>query len=54
MGTFSMEVAAAKIGKRLRRVENIVGVPALLVGPVIRVDAVEAHHGSPTTSTSWD
>jgi hypothetical protein len=54
MGTFSMEVAAAKIRKRLRRVANIVGVPAFLVGFMIRADAVEAHHGSPTPGISWD
>jgi hypothetical protein len=54
MGTFSMAVAAAKTRKRLRRVENIVWVPPFLVGPVIRANAVEVHHGSPTLGTSWD
>jgi hypothetical protein len=41
MGAFSMEEAAAKIGQRVRRIVNIAGVPSILVGTVIRADAVD-------------
>jgi hypothetical protein len=41
MSAFTMEEAAAKIGKRVRRVVDIGGVTAILVGTVIRADAVD-------------
>jgi hypothetical protein len=41
MRAFTMEEAAAKIGKRVRRIVDIAGVTSILVGTVIRADAVD-------------
>ena len=41
MSGFTMEEATAKIGKRVRRIVNTVGVTSILVGTVIRADAVD-------------
>ena len=51
MGAFRMEEAAAKVGQRVRRMMNIPGVPSILVGTVIRADAVDDGY---LVSVIWD
>jgi hypothetical protein len=41
MRAFTMDEAAAKIGKRVRSMVDIAGVTSILVGTVIRADAVD-------------
>jgi len=41
MSAFTMEEAAAKIGKRVRRIVTCAGITSLMIGPVIRADAVD-------------
>jgi hypothetical protein len=41
MRAFTREEAAAKIGKRVRSMVDIAGVTSILVGMVIRADAVD-------------
>src|SRR5262249_19540491 len=48
---FTMEEAAAKIGKRVRRMVDIAGVTSILVGTVIRADAVDDGY---TVGVVWD
>ena len=51
MSAFTMEEAAAKIGKRVRRIVKISGVTSILVGTVIRADAVDDGY---FVSVIWD
>jgi hypothetical protein len=51
VGAFRMEEAAAKSGQRVRRMMNIPGVHSILVGTVIRADAVDDGY---LVSVIWD
>ena len=44
MRSFTMEEAAAKIGTHVRRIVNVSGVLSILVGTVIRADAVDGSY----------
>jgi hypothetical protein len=51
MRAFTMDEAAAKIGKRVRSMVDIAGVTSILVGTVIRADAVDDGY---IVSVVWD
>jgi hypothetical protein len=51
MSAFSMEEAAAKIGKRVRRIVTCAGMTSIMIGTVIRADAVDEGY---TVSVIWD
>lgn len=51
MGAFSMEEAAAKTGKRVRRIVSISGATSILIGTVIRADAGDEGY---IVSVIWD
>jgi hypothetical protein len=51
VSAFTLEEAAAKIGKRVRRIVDIAGVTSILVGTVIRADAVDEGY---TVRVIWD
>jgi hypothetical protein len=51
MSAFTLEEVRAKIGKRVRRIVNISGVTSIMVGTVIRADAVDDGY---TVSVIWD
>jgi len=51
MSTFTLEEVRAKIGKRVRRIVDVAGVTSIMVGTVIRADAVDDGY---TVSVIWD
>jgi hypothetical protein len=51
MSAFTLEEVRAKIGKRVRRIVNTAGVTSILVGTVIRADAVNDGY---IVSVIWD
>jgi len=51
MSAFTVEEAAAKIGKRVRRMVTCAGMTSLMIGTVIRADAVDEGY---TVSVMWD